>query len=53
MLTIGFFQTAHHVDDRRLAGAVGRQNPDRAAKLDPERGALKDHLALRAGPEGF
>lgn len=50
---IGLFQTGHHVDQCGLAGAIWRQNPNRCSQGDAERCAIKDHLALCSGPEGF
>ena len=45
---IRLFETAHHVDDRGLAGSVRGQNTQRAAQIDAKRCAVKDHLALRS-----
>src|SRR5690606_9472205 len=50
---VGLLEPRHHVDDCRLAGPVGREDAERIPQLDAERGAVKDHLARLARPEGL
>src|SRR6056297_3370131 len=50
---VGFLEPRHHVDQCRLAGAIGGEDTKRLAQFDTKRHAVKDHLALRACPEGL